>query len=209
MTSSWGWRLRWKLRALLIILSAGATSAGAQEVDVTLEKVIAQWSTEAGIIVTPAAAEAALKDVATKISTNALKAGVDPVQVAKFATVIEQGGYVSTVPGGIVGEGDAGKADLRLGGSHLYAEIVSTLQPKYVFMQLYQYPTLTVLVEPVPPVDFVIEINGWRPREAKPDGTYAFEPGEIDLLVTRNNRPDCTWKGRLEAGQKFSVSCKM
>lgn len=202
----------WRLQPLLVLLSAaGALPVQAQEVkvDVVLNKVIDQWSAETGIIVTPAAAEATLKNVAIEFSTNAVKAGFDPVEVAKFAAVIEQGGYVSTVPGGITGEGDSGQTSLKFNGSRLYYETVGTVQPAYVFMQLYQLPTLTVLVEPVPPVDFVIEINGRRPKEIKPDGTYALEPGDINLIVTRHDRPDCTWNGRLDVGQKHSVTCKM
>ena len=202
----------WKTRGFAVAVGIFAvTSLHAQEIDfeVELNNVITQWSADNGVVVTAGGAQTALKAVAVKVEQNAHAVGVDPSEVAKFKMAIEQGGNVSAAPFGMIGKWDTGETALKLKGLDQYAAVTDPLRPKYVFMQLYDLPTLTVLVEPVPPLDFEIEINGRRLREINPNGAYAIEAGEVDLLVTRATRPDCKWKGHLKTGEKRSIKCKM
>jgi hypothetical protein len=62
---------------------------------------------------------------------------------------------------------------------------------------LERFPILHVVVQPVPPRDYVIVINGER-QVATEESKYAVERGRrTNVRVTRVGRPPCIWGPKL------------
>ncbi len=54
-------------------------------------------------------------------------------------------------------------------------------------------PIIEVIVSPVPPRDFVVQING-RDYPASEESKYGVRPGPVDLVVKRGAMPPCAHK---------------
>lgn len=92
--------------------------------------------------------------------------------------------------------------------SNQFATVASTLKPELVLLQIERMPSITIVVDPVPPVDYLVQING-DPVRVNNEGRYRVDAGDVVVRVTRASRQDCRWKGNLQAGAVPHVACKL
>jgi hypothetical protein len=72
---------------------------------------------------------------------------------------------------------------------------------------LARFPSIRVIVQPAPPVDYNIAING---EKCPPDkGLYRVPAGLVDVQVTRFGKAPCVWRGSVLQGQTQDVSCSL
>jgi len=79
-------------------------------------------------------------------------------------------------------------------------------QRRKVWSILGKYPTLHLVIEPVPPRDYSIEINGaiYPVTDAS---MYGVAPGSVKVRVYREGKSPCIWSGVATAPTQ-TVNCK-
>ena len=88
------------------------------------------------------------------------------------------------------------------------AKVEDAFTIKAVSMRLERMPRVKVVVEPVPPRDYVIQINGEEVPVTE-RGEYGVDPGLVKVKVTRTGKADCQWEGELNHGDEHPLNCKM
>ncbi|ESY94860.1 hypothetical protein [Mesorhizobium sp. LNHC209A00] len=195
------------LRAMVIAIAV-ATPFAAQSQEVDYDRLIAEWAKGRGEIVTPSAQKAALKAAAEGFSTKAISAGLNHEAADKIALAITDAGYVVAKPHGVTAKWSTGEYTFAWEDSGQFEAISKALEPELIYASLDRFPSIIVVVEPVPPVDYVTEINGETVTSVE-KGVYRVDPGDVVVRVTRPTHPDCLWKGTLETGAKQQVDCKL
>ena len=78
----------------------------------------------------------------------------------------------------------------------------------FSFFLLQSYPTVHVVVDPVPPRDYKVSINGddCPPTEK---GVYKVPSGNVQVSVTRPNKTPCSWTGNLSDGREQLIQCSL
>jgi hypothetical protein len=71
---------------------------------------------------------------------------------------------------------------------------------------LERFPTVHLVVQPTPPRDFTVAING-EACPATERGLYKVPGGKVEVQVVRLGKPPCVWNGYLESGRMQEVSC--
>jgi hypothetical protein len=75
------------------------------------------------------------------------------------------------------------------------------------FALLEKFPTIHLTVQPVPPIDYTVAING---QDCPPDrGAYKVPVGNFEIQVVRSGKPPCLQKGILSEGETRAVACKL
>jgi hypothetical protein len=202
-------RTKWSGGALALIYSAIAVPGllAQEKWDISITDVFAASSND-GVVVTSAARQAVLTEVAEGFGAEAIAAGFDPADVSTFSQAILKEGYITTVPGGLIGQWDSGKVEIPLKGPAQYQAIENTLSPKAVFMQIRHRPIVKIVVNPVPPRDYVVEINGVREKTTELSA-YRVDAGKVAVRVTRANKPPCTWEDELTFGEEKEIPCDL
>lgn len=193
-----------------LVLTCLAPTARAQEViqEFTYKAQITAWEARTGEVVTSSAREAALRAIATGFSSTATAAGVSQGDALIVAQAIKDAGYFSVKSQGVIAKSSSGEVQFAWADSTQFAEVANTLKPELVSFQIERLPSITVVVDPVPPVDYLIEINGERVRPID-KGKYRVDKGDVVVRVTRASRQDCFWRGTLQAGDEQQVMCKL
>jgi hypothetical protein len=196
--------------AICLVLAWLAPAARAQDViqEFNYEVQITAWEAKSGELVTSSAHKAALKAIATDFSSTATYAGIDHDDASKVALAIKDAGDFSVKSQGVIAKWSAGEVRFAWDDATQFATVASTLKPELISLQLERLPSITVVVDPVPPVDYLIEINGERVRTTD-KGKYRVDIGDVIVRVTRASRQDCLWKGTLQAGAEQQVACKL
>lgn len=198
------------IMAVCLVLTCLAPAARAQEVnhEFSYEVQIMAWEAKTGEVVTSSAHEAALKAIATDFSSTATAAGVNNDDTSMVALAIKDAGNFSVKSQGVIAKSSTGEVRFAWDNPTQFATVANTLKPELVSFQLELLPAITVVVDPVPPVDYLIEINGERVRTAD-KARYRVDIGDVVVRVTRASRQDCIWKGTLQAGEEQKVACKL
>ncbi|WP_316199367.1 hypothetical protein [Bradyrhizobium sp. SZCCHNS2002] len=76
---------------------------------------------------------------------------------------------------------------------------------RLAIQRLQKYPIIHIVVNPVPPRDYVIRING-KVYEATERSEYAVKQGPVAVEVTRKDRPPCLWRGSAKPVQEILCS---
>jgi hypothetical protein len=71
---------------------------------------------------------------------------------------------------------------------------------------LERFPTIHLVVQPAPPRDYSVAING-EDCPATERGLYKVPFGSVEVRVVRTGRPPCVWSGKLVDGRTQEVSC--
>ncbi|BAV49130.1 Uncharacterized protein MLTONO_4227 [Mesorhizobium loti] len=198
------------MRAFKVMVFAIAFVApfAAQSQEVSYDALIAAWAQQRGEIVNPPARKAALKAAAEGFSTKAISAGLNHEATDKIALAITDAGYIVAKPHGLTAKWSTGEYTFAWDDAGQYAAISKALEPELIYASQERFPRVTVIVEPVPPVDYLTEINGEQ-VESVAKGVYRVYPGDVIVRVTRPSHPDCLWKGTLQAGAQQQVDCKL
>jgi hypothetical protein len=90
---------------------------------------------------------------------------------------------------------------------------VNAFQTQFVFAlfglvtpTLERFPNIRLVVQPVPPRDYTVHINGQR-YEATERGLYGVAPGRVGVRVIRETKPPCAWEGMVLRDSEQLVSC--
>jgi hypothetical protein len=84
---------------------------------------------------------------------------------------------------------------------------VSTNPFERLMAFLETFPTIRIVVQPAPPRDYSVVING-EECPATEQGVYKVPGGWVDVRVERPGKPPCVWKGPLLKG-KQEVACQL
>ncbi|ESZ21397.1 hypothetical protein [Mesorhizobium sp. L48C026A00] len=187
---------------------AFATVFDARAQEANWDTIVSKWADERGEIVTPAARVAALKAFSDLFIARAFTLQMPPDATANIAKVISGAGYVAVLPDKVVVGSGENRQIFALSGQAQADAVAKALEPDLLFAQLVEFPLVTVHVDPAPPVDYTVEINGER-VQAREKGVYRVDIGEIAVRVTRAPHPDCLWKGTLKARDKQQVDCQL
>jgi hypothetical protein len=71
---------------------------------------------------------------------------------------------------------------------------------------LVRFPTIRLIVQPAPPRDYRVAING-EDCPATERGLYKVPAGPVMVRVVRTGKPPCVWNGNLEEGRTQEVPC--
>lgn len=196
--------------AACLALACLAPAFGAVDViqQFSYEAQIKAWETRTGEVVTASAHDAVLKAIAIDFSASATYAGIDVNNRSKVAQAIRDAGDFSVAPQGVIAKWSFGEVQFGWEDPTQFATVGSTLKPELISLKLEKMPCITVVVDPVPPVDYRIEING-DPVRVNDKGRYRVDAGEVVVRVTRAARQDCHWKGTLQLGAEQQVACKL
>ena len=75
------------------------------------------------------------------------------------------------------------------------------------FALLEKFPTIHLTVQPVPPIDYTVAING---QDCPPDrGAYKVPVGNFEIQVVRSGKPPCLQKGILSEAETRAIACKL
>src|SRR5262245_34351879 len=69
------------------------------------------------------------------------------------------------------------------------------------------YPRVQLDIQPVPPRDYKVLINGEQ-CPATMESQYAIRSGKVSVVVTRDPKPPCRWEGMLTSGAVQVVTCR-
>ncbi|TPL71894.1 hypothetical protein FJ941_28320 [Mesorhizobium sp. B2-3-13] len=176
--------------------------------ELNYDSLITTWATERGEIVTPSAQTAALRVAAEGFSVKAAAAGLNPEAVDRIAKAMTDAGFVVAKPHGVTAKWSTGEYTFAWEDTSQFAAISKALDAQMIYAALEQLPLVTVIVEPVPPVDYLVDINGEQVHSVK-KGVYRVDPGDVVVRVARPTRPACLWKGSLKLGDQQTVTCKL
>jgi hypothetical protein len=71
---------------------------------------------------------------------------------------------------------------------------------------LERFPTIHLIVQPVPPRDYNVTING-EDCPTTERGLYKVPFGRVEVRVERTGKPSCLWNGQLVDGRTQEVAC--
>ncbi len=120
------------------------------------------------------------------------------------------GSTTTTVTGGSIGGGPVGAV---VGGVQSSTGVVTgglipRLNLNVIGPALEALPTVKIVVKPVPPRDFEVNING-KNYPATEKALYGVAPGTVAVTVTRKGRRPCVWNGTVVSGAEQEVSCRL
>jgi hypothetical protein len=70
-----------------------------------------------------------------------------------------------------------------------------------------RYGTLQLRIQPVPPRDYHVAINGEAAGTMTEKALYKVPPGVASVSVTRSPAPACEWRGLIASGETIEVPC--
>lgn len=168
---------------------------------------------KSGVYMTATANRQFRQLVAADFALGAEKAGFTPDQSSKFTNSIAIGN-IRVVSGGVAGfyvadDGRAtGPASIPGEATPLVSYLLSFASAEKVGVYLQKFSTIKIEVQPAPPRDYKIVING-EACQATEKSEYKVMPGESSVNVSRPAMPACAWKGPIAAGQTQVVPCKL
>jgi hypothetical protein len=168
---------------------------------------------EAGVYLTPTAERNFRTTIASDFAAGAGQAGFSGPQIPAFANAIafgkiysvgggRSGYYVANSPN--PGETTSIPGDKAPAVSFLFSFI--TNEKFNIYLQ--KFSTIKITVDPVPPRDYGVVINGDN-CPATEKGEYKVMPGASIVKVTRATKPSCEWRGSIAEGATQFVACKL
>ncbi|RWC92303.1 MAG: hypothetical protein EOS72_01935 [Mesorhizobium sp.] len=178
-----------------------------QNYSFSLDVALTTWSAETGIVVTTASRKTLLLLIAQQLPESGMEAGISPDKAKQLYDMMLDTGYITVTPGGETGFWTNGDLRLPVEGAELkWAE--AAFSPAAVSRIVSHRPRVKIIVKPVPPLNYVVRING-EVAPSTEQSEYVVDEGETIVLVTRKGKADCEWQGPLAVGDVQQVSCKM
>ncbi|WP_166299588.1 hypothetical protein [Bradyrhizobium sp. 2S1] len=87
-----------------------------------------------------------------------------------------------------------------------YLQSFRTVERTTVILE--KYSTIRLLVNPAPPRDYNVTVNG-EVCPATEAGIYKVMPGESVVNATRPKKPKCEWRGSIAPGAVQEVKCAL
>jgi hypothetical protein len=181
-------------------------SAIAQELN--YNEVIGKWASDNDVVITAEGKKWVVDSLAKSFKEDAIDAGYTAVDAKKFSEAIADYGMVKAKAGTLVAETASSEIGLAISTPKGVAFANKVVTVEYAIFQITRAPTIKLTVEPVPPRDYVVELNG-KLVESTVRGEYKPAPGPTTFRAKRTNKEDCVWGGVLADGQVQPVSCQL
>jgi hypothetical protein len=201
------------MRVLLLGLGLAilCSQALAQEV-MWGRDLIANAVQQAGVYLTPAAERNLRAQIAKDFGEGAGKAGFGADGPA-FANALAYGKIYSVGGGGAgfyVANSPSLQAQAKIPGDArpLVGYLFYFTGTKQFALYLQKFGTIQIKVNPVPPRDYSVTING-ESCPATEKGEYKVMPGNSTVKVTRPTKPSCDWSGSIAEGGVQLVACSL
>jgi hypothetical protein len=200
--------------ALFAMVIAGPAGAQVATHSFGVDQAIERWSKEKGVVVTKEVRERLARDSAVKFVTGAPEAGFKTSDAWQLGSVIAGGGTVKSSPGGewgrLEGRSSAGDvvASVWMSDPRQHDFLRGTTGVEKISSLLTTYPTLHLVVQPVPPRDYSVKING-QAYSATEKALYGVAPGSVRVRIERDGKPPCEWSGMVSEGQAQTIACKL
>lgn len=202
-----------KISALVLMVcstSAIDHSAKAQDFTLSASEAVNVWSNETQVTVLPAAKTAALSAAAYQFGSQAIAAGIKPMEFAPVGKSISEGGSVFIMPESVIAKWESGYMEMKLDNGGKYKSLETALSSDFISLQLRELPRIVITIDPVPPRDYIIVINNNTEYARERDKEiFAVEPGPVKVKVTRENKENCEWEGVLGFGDEEAIHCSM
>lgn len=201
-------KARWLIAVAGFTVIFGTPVLSQQADKLSLVSLVEEWSQDTGVVVTAAGKTTAMKLALLDFGNIAMTEGVEVATVDKLAGIMILGGSITTEAGGKYGYWTDGNVKLPISSPNEYQAILAAFSEASVSKLLRKRPRIKITVEPIPPIDYVILINGNLERTTE-QGEYLVDEGLTQVLVHRGEREDCTWEGTLAEGDVKLVHCQM
>jgi hypothetical protein len=173
-----------------------------------IDKRIAEWSAQKDVTVTKSARTELGVELQKYVSANASRAGFTSNEVRALAEGAKKSS-IKVVPvssGYVVHVYEKAQIEARPG--YKVAFVDDLLSLSRVGSILERFPNIHLVVQPVPPRDYIVEINDER-YPATESGLYGVAPGVVKVRVVRGTKPPCSWAGTVARGADQVVSCNL
>jgi hypothetical protein len=222
--------IRPQVAALALLLLISNRVVG-QTPSVNVYQAIDSWTEKSGIVVTSKVREQVAHRLAEEFvgRLQGLK-GMDSVRSSRLVETMQNGGsveydadankligrsprgsspdvevYVESYGSGGAGTCNTSYPPQCTGGVSVMSQ--SDIVER-AYSLLVRYPNIHIVVQPVPPIDYVVQIDGKIFRTTE-QGLYGVPPGVVVAVrVQRPGRPPCNWSGRV-MGQEQVVMCML
>lgn len=200
-------RIKFLVTSLLAVGIPLAAMSEEQRYSFSPDAALSSWTTETGIVVATASRKTLLVLIADQLQESGKGAGVDPAKAKQLYDMMLDTGYIAATPGGKTGFWTNGELRLPVEGAELkWAE--AAFSPAAVSRIISHRPRVKIIVKPVPPLNYVVWING-EVAPSTEQSEYVVDEGETIVLVTRKGKADCQWRGPLAVGDVKQMDCKM
>jgi hypothetical protein len=178
--------------------------------------LVATGLQEAGVYMTPTAERNLRRQIADDFGKGAQQVGFTPEQTFSFGNAIAFGAKIRSVP---QADGRPGFYDVEPNlapfpyaripaNTPLVSYLLSFTSKERLSMYLQKFSTIKISVEPAPPRDYRVVING-DDCPATEKSEYKVMPGQSTVKVTRSPKPTCEWTGPIAAGATQLVPCRL
>jgi hypothetical protein len=186
----------------------------------SVNEAVDRWSKEKGIVITSEVRRKLAADLAFEFTTNAQQAGVSTVEAWQLGGAIASGGTVEYSTGKnsqtLRGKERTGKiifsADAprpRITGNSMGEWVLHLTDFFKISSLLQKYPKVHLIVNPVPPRDYSVKING-STYEATEQSLYGVVSGTFtSIRVERLGKPPCLWAGVVSADDEVQIDCTL
>jgi hypothetical protein len=206
----------------IVVVAGQARAQMVSHTSSSVDEAIDKWSKENGVIVTKDVRDQLARNSAIKFVTGAPEVGLKTIDAWQLGGVIADGGTVEYTSRGktVLLKGKSGAGNVVAYASALpsqpdrpaagWSDFLSSLVDYVKIGEFLQtYPRLHLVVQPVPPRDYSVKINGrtYQPTEA---ALYGVVAGAIvRVRIERAGKPPCEWTGTVSDGQVQNIPCTL
>ena len=189
--------------AVAIALSLASPIAAQQAL---LLDAMGSWTQQTGIYISGPAQRLLAQQLALEFSRNAQAAGFGSADAGSLTGLMGSTLHLNLVPDGKWG-GIATPNGVVSFSSIDQRQLVSRIYSvQNINLYLEQFAVVQLNVQPVPPRDYSVFING-EPCPTTERALYKVPPGASTVSITRPPAPVCIWQGQIASRQTVVVPC--
>ncbi|MDE5457639.1 hypothetical protein GWE18_33470 [Bradyrhizobium sp. CSA112] len=195
----------------IALIFCGIKAASAQSIEQRLHQVTEEWTEQTGIYVPGAVRQEYIRGISAQIASIIPPPAILPLPQQ------QQQNPVWTTPGTYGPQGGTQQADILAGHptqplgpnnaatfrEHAISQL-ATVQTVGLWLQ--RFPTIRVIVQPTPPREFLLTING-EPCPATEKAIYRVPAGAVTVRVWRQGSSTYEKTYNAVAGQVYDVQC--
>lgn len=202
--------------ASLIALNLASTHAMGQDdfQELNVNSLVDQWTAQTGIVITAPARKELVQTLAQQLREKAPQHGFSDAEAKKLSRSLTIAEALAVHPDRIIGTSHqadtwAGITSVPLKNPEQWSFVSRLMSLETLWPYLKRYPLIKVVVDPMPPRDYKVEING-KFYPATEQSLYGVPDGSVSVRVLRENKPPCIWNGIVEDGEDQTlVSCHL
>jgi hypothetical protein len=143
--------------------------------------------------------------LAEQFSVSAMTLGFE----AADAQLIAQGLRDQSLKLGILGAGSVQTSQGTIRVNDQQYSYIKNIASSATFRPIIErFASVRLMVNPVPPRDYKIVINGEECEPTERD-LYRVLPGHVAVRVSRTGKPECNWTGSIAGGKEQVIACSL